>query len=185
MAESRHPTTSLAPNIKRPNHSLRKTPQPLNQNPQNVLLRYKNPCSPQSRSPGKIMVQSLCQTLSTFLAQPKTKPAQEFIDGKIIPKPIPKGEHSRLQQELIAVLNLYLEDPKIGLARPKLRGTAPLAIAPSFQTLPFLPGTISPKPQTVKFLTNLISHRIGSSKSSAPINLPPVLPRKFFKSSTG
>ena len=39
-------------------------------------------------------------TLETFLAMPATKPASEFINGKILQKPMPQGEHSVLQGEL-------------------------------------------------------------------------------------
>lgn len=69
------------------------------------------------------MVQSPPLSLTTFLTQPETKPAQEYIDGKISQKPISKGEHSRLQQKLLAVLNSYLEADKIALALPELRCT--------------------------------------------------------------
>jgi Uma2 family endonuclease len=40
-------------------------------------------------------------TLEAFLAMPGTQPASEFIDGQIIQKPMPQGEHSTLQGELI------------------------------------------------------------------------------------
>ena len=36
-------------------------------------------------------------TLETFLQLPETQPASEFIDGAVIQKPIPQGEHSRIQ----------------------------------------------------------------------------------------
>ncbi len=36
-------------------------------------------------------------TLDEFLKLPETKPASEYINGEIIPKPMPKGKHSRLQ----------------------------------------------------------------------------------------
>lgn len=62
-------------------------------------------------------------TLAEFLAQPETKPASEFIDGKIVQKPMPQGQHSRIQQKLIATINLVLEDSKIALALPELRCT--------------------------------------------------------------
>ena len=35
-------------------------------------------------------------TLEDFLAQPETKPASEYLDGKISQKPMPQGEHSRI-----------------------------------------------------------------------------------------
>jgi Uma2 family endonuclease len=33
-------------------------------------------------------------TLDKFLQQPETKPASEYIDGHIIQKPMPQGQHS-------------------------------------------------------------------------------------------
>lgn len=38
-------------------------------------------------------------TLNEFLKLPETKPVSEYINGEIIPKPMPKGRHSRLQVE--------------------------------------------------------------------------------------
>lgn len=40
-------------------------------------------------------------TLEEFLQQRETKPASEFIDGKIRQKPMPQGEHSTIQAELV------------------------------------------------------------------------------------
>ena len=39
-------------------------------------------------------------TLEEFLELPKTKPASEYIEGKIYQKPMPQGKHSILQREL-------------------------------------------------------------------------------------
>ena len=36
-------------------------------------------------------------TLEEFLELSETKPASEYIDGKIYQKPMPQGKHSRLQ----------------------------------------------------------------------------------------
>jgi Uma2 family endonuclease len=47
-------------------------------------------------------------TLDEFLMLPDTKPASEYLDrndGRIIQKPMPQGEHSTLQGELIIVVN--------------------------------------------------------------------------------
>ena len=55
-------------------------------------------------------------TLEAFLALPETKPASEFIDGQIIQKPMPQGEHSRLQSKLSGVINQACEDSKIAYA---------------------------------------------------------------------
>lgn len=60
-------------------------------------------------------------TLAAFLELPETKPASEFIDGKITKKPMPKGKHSRLQTKLPNVLNDFLEGESTGLAFTELR----------------------------------------------------------------
>jgi Uma2 family endonuclease len=60
-------------------------------------------------------------TLVEFLELPETKPASEYINGKIIQKPMPKGRHSRLQGKLCATINQVAEDPKIAYAFPELR----------------------------------------------------------------
>lgn len=62
-------------------------------------------------------------TLEEFLALPETKPANEYIDGKIIQKPMPKEKHSTIQGELIIVLNSALKPQKIARAFPELRCT--------------------------------------------------------------
>lgn len=53
------------------------------------------------------MVQSPSKslTLEEFLKLPETKPASEYIDGKMIQKPMPKARHSRLQCKLINAVN--------------------------------------------------------------------------------
>ncbi len=61
--------------------------------------------------------------LEDFLAMPETKPASEYIDGKIIQKPMPQGEHSTIQAELIIALNGSLKPQKIARAFPELRCT--------------------------------------------------------------
>lgn len=66
-------------------------------------------------------IQSL--TLSEFLNQPETNPPQEFIEGKIIPKPMPKGEHSAIQTELASAINQSLKKDKIARAFCELRCT--------------------------------------------------------------
>lgn len=71
------------------------------------------------------MVQTPMQaiTLEEFLQLPETKPASEYIDGKIIQKPMPQGQHSRLQQKLTSAINLNLEEQQVALALPELRCT--------------------------------------------------------------
>ncbi len=60
-------------------------------------------------------------TLAAFLQLPETQPASEFINGKIIQKPMPQGEHSRLQYKLCLMINQVAEANKIACAFPELR----------------------------------------------------------------
>lgn len=71
------------------------------------------------------MVQALTQslTLHEFLNLPETKPASEYIDGHIIQKPMPQGEHSTLQGDLVSTINVALKPQKIARAYPELRCT--------------------------------------------------------------
>jgi Uma2 family endonuclease len=71
------------------------------------------------------MVQTTAKslTLGEFLAIPETKPASEYINGKIIQKPMPKGKHSTIQGELIIALNGSLKPSRTARAFPELRCT--------------------------------------------------------------
>jgi Uma2 family endonuclease len=60
-------------------------------------------------------------TLEQFLQRPETKPASEFFQGEVIQKPMPQGEHSRLQGKLCEAVNQVAESQKIALAFPELR----------------------------------------------------------------
>jgi Uma2 family endonuclease len=62
-------------------------------------------------------------TLEEFLTIPETKPASEFIAGRIIQKPMPKARHSRLQSRLTQVINTVSEAAKSAYAFPELRCT--------------------------------------------------------------
>lgn len=62
-------------------------------------------------------------TLEEFLLLPENQPASEFINGEIIQKPMPQGEHSRLQSKLCFCINQIAETPKIAYAFPELRCT--------------------------------------------------------------
>jgi Uma2 family endonuclease len=67
------------------------------------------------RSPVKAM------TLAEFLLLPETKPANEFIDGQIIPKPMPQGKHSLIQSELTANINSAFKPQRLVRAFSELR----------------------------------------------------------------
>ena len=47
------------------------------------------------------MVQASTKTLTLdeFIKLPETKPANEYINSQIIPKPMPQGKHSTIQSE--------------------------------------------------------------------------------------
>jgi Uma2 family endonuclease len=62
-------------------------------------------------------------TLEGFLALPETKPASEYIDGKIVQKPMPQGKHSLLRMKLLTFINSILMEAKIAIAFPELRCT--------------------------------------------------------------
>ncbi|WP_017303627.1 Uma2 family endonuclease [Spirulina subsalsa] len=71
------------------------------------------------------MVQAPVQklTLVEFLRLPETKPAQEYIDGQIIQKPMPQGKHSAIQGELVSAINEVVKSRRIARAFPELRCT--------------------------------------------------------------
>jgi Uma2 family endonuclease len=60
-------------------------------------------------------------TLQEFLALPETKPASEFMDGSIHQKPMPQGQHARLQLKLCNLVNDVAEVAQTGMALPELR----------------------------------------------------------------
>ncbi|MDJ0726488.1 MAG: Uma2 family endonuclease [Prochloraceae cyanobacterium] len=64
---------------------------------------------------------STVTNLSEFLKQKETKPGSEYIDGKIVQKPMPKGKHSRLQLKLCNSINSCGETKEIAYAFPELR----------------------------------------------------------------
>jgi Uma2 family endonuclease len=70
-----------------------------------------------------IVTVSQAITLEEFLKLPETKPANEYIDGEIIQKPMPKGRHSSLQGELCTNINQAAKTQKIAYAFPELRCT--------------------------------------------------------------
>ncbi|MEO0885680.1 MAG: Uma2 family endonuclease, partial [Cyanobacteria bacterium J06648_10] len=60
-------------------------------------------------------------SLKEFLALPETKPASEYIDGKVTQKPMPQGEHSSIQVELASAINSSLKKQRIAAAYTELR----------------------------------------------------------------
>jgi Uma2 family endonuclease len=59
-------------------------------------------------------------TLEEFLELPETEPASEYIDGQIIQKPMPQGEHSAIQTELATAINAALRSKRIARAFSEL-----------------------------------------------------------------
>lgn len=62
-------------------------------------------------------------SLTDFLKLPETKPASEYIDGKIYQKPMPKGKHSRLQTRFSSEINRVGEPNRLACAFTELRCT--------------------------------------------------------------
>jgi Uma2 family endonuclease len=59
--------------------------------------------------------------LESFLQLPETKPASEYIDGEIIQKPMPQGEHSTLQRDLLFRIDQEFKPNQVARAFPELR----------------------------------------------------------------
>ncbi len=62
-------------------------------------------------------------TLEEFLQLPETEPASEYIDGVVIQKPMPQGEHSAIQTELAPALHSIVKPNPIARAFTGLRCT--------------------------------------------------------------
>lgn len=62
-------------------------------------------------------------TLEEFLLLPETKPTTEYIDGQMIQKPMPQGEHSALQTELAPAINSVVKSSQVARAFIELRCT--------------------------------------------------------------
>ena len=60
-------------------------------------------------------------TLEEFLKLPETEPASEYINGHIIQKPMPQGEHSAIQTELATAINAVLKPQRTARAFSELR----------------------------------------------------------------
>jgi Uma2 family endonuclease len=55
-------------------------------------------------------------TLVDFLQLPETKPASEYIDGRIYQKTMPKGKHSAIQTFLASAINQVAIPKKVARA---------------------------------------------------------------------
>ncbi len=62
-------------------------------------------------------------SLTEFLQIPETEPASDYIEGEIYQKPMPQGEHSRIQAHLTTAINKIGESAKLVSAFPELRCT--------------------------------------------------------------
>ena len=62
-------------------------------------------------------------TLEEFLKLPETEPDSEYVDGRIIQKPMPQGEHSVIQTELAPAINSVLKPKQMARAFAELRCT--------------------------------------------------------------
>jgi Uma2 family endonuclease len=125
-------------------------------------------------------------TLAEFLTLPETKPASEFIAGSIEQKPMPQGQHSRLQLKLCNLVNDVAETAAIAMALPELRCTfRDRSIVPDiavfrWERIPFEPSgdisntfqiapdwtieILSPDQQDTKVIRNIL-HCLNSGTS--------------------
>lgn len=62
-------------------------------------------------------------TLAEFLELAETKPEQEYLAEEIFQKPMPQGEHSVLQANLVTEINQVGKPQKLACAFPELRCT--------------------------------------------------------------
>lgn len=62
-------------------------------------------------------------TLEEFLKLPEAKPANEYINGQIIQKPMPQGKHSTIQTEFSTTVNVLLKPRRVARAFSELRCT--------------------------------------------------------------
>jgi len=62
-------------------------------------------------------------TLDEFLALPETKPALEYVAGRVTQKVAPQGQHVLLQLNLANRVNAFTQPRRIALALPELRTT--------------------------------------------------------------
>lgn len=72
---------------------------------------------------GMVQTSTKPLTLEAFLRLPETEPASEYIDGRIIQKPMPQGEHSAIQTELAPAINGVVKSAQIARAFTGLRCT--------------------------------------------------------------
>lgn len=70
-----------------------------------------------------VLIAAETLTLGEFLAQSETRPPREYLQGRIQTKPMPQGQHSRLQQKLIPAINHVAEAQEMAIALPELRCT--------------------------------------------------------------
>lgn len=117
--------------------------------------RYRSEAIAMVQAPSKSSSEIL--TLEQFLELPETKPASEYIDGQIIQKPVPQGEHSTLQGDLVSAVNGVLKPAKVGRAYPELRCTF---------------GVRSVVPDVTVFSWNRIPRR-GDGRVANRFELPP------------
>jgi len=85
-------------------------------------------------------------TLAVLGTLPETKPASDYINGQIYQKPMPQGQYSALQSEIVTAINLIGKPQKVAYAFPELRCNFDnISIVPDiavmrWETIPFLPN---------------------------------------------
>ena len=61
-------------------------------------------------------------SLTDFLALPEEEPALEYFDGEVVQKPMPDGEHSRIQATFVRLIDNYAIPLRLAASFPELRG---------------------------------------------------------------
>ena len=70
-----------------------------------------------------VQIQTKTLTLDEFLQLQETEPVSEYINGQIVPKPMPQGEHSAIETELATAINTVTRSKQIAQAVTELRCT--------------------------------------------------------------
>ena len=77
-------------------------------------------------------------SLAEFLALPETEPASEWIDGEVVPKPMPTVEHAIVQSLLSFVLVAFLRAHPLGIVGSEMR----CIFGPAGGERPYVPDVV-------------------------------------------
>ena len=127
-------------------------------------------------------------TLEEFLALPETKPASEYINGQVLQKPMPQGQHSRIQQKLLDAINAVAFDALCARYSHCAECIEAESIALALPELCCTFGGRSTVPDIAVFRWDRISTNADGTKRSGVASTRSVRPlrdREFFYNSSG